>query len=162
MYAPGTSWRVSMRVTLHFSPHVAHPKHPEPGTGRAENDTQHKFSDLRKYGSKNHFPTIWPGRRCSAPGVSLMPARDSKRSQLSSWPRRVTQTTPLWSRIIPQCPETIQEPGIGLEFFLGVWIFFSQFRDAYNTRFVILTTSLAMIFIFGISLFEPFFAENHQ
>ena len=83
----------------------------------------YKFSDLRKFRSQNHFPTIWPGRRCSATGVSLMPARDSKRSQLSSWPRRVTQTTPLWSRIIPQCLETIQETGIGLEFILGVWNF---------------------------------------
>ena len=56
-----------------------------------------------------------------------MAAHDSKRSPLSSWPLIVTQTTHLWSRIIPQCPETIQEPGIGLDFFEGLEFFFLRF-----------------------------------
>ena len=69
-----------------------------------------------------------------------MLAREAKRSQLSSWLLRVAQTTPPCPRIIPQCPKTIQEPGIVLDFFSGSLDFFSQVRDAYNTRFVILTT----------------------
>ena len=58
-----------------------------------------------------------------APRMPQSAADDSKRSRPTSSPLKLSLTPSPCARIIPQCPETIQEPGIVLELFWRGWNF---------------------------------------